>query len=93
MIAEDGSRAVGTRMSEAVYDEVIRRGGTWSKPAFVVNDWYITAYEPIRDPSRTGHRRHLRRAASNAVRSGANDRHTVRFLLLMTRGHGGQSGR
>jgi two-component system NtrC family sensor kinase len=51
VVVEDGSRAVGTRMSEMVYDEVIQRGGTWSKPAFVVNDWYITAYEPIRDPS------------------------------------------
>jgi two-component system, NtrC family, sensor kinase len=51
VITEDGSRAVGTHMSEAVYDEVVRRGKTWSKPAFVVNDWYITAYEPIRDPS------------------------------------------
>lgn len=52
VIAKDGARAVGTRMSEVVYDEVIQRGGTWSKPAFVVNDWYITAYEPIRDPSK-----------------------------------------
>lgn len=47
---EDGSRAVGTRLSEKVYEEVIQRGGTWAAPAFVVNDWYITAYEPIRDP-------------------------------------------
>jgi two-component system, NtrC family, sensor kinase len=51
VIAENGSRAVGTSMSEVVYDEVIRHGRTWSKPAFVVSDWYITAYEPIRDPS------------------------------------------
>jgi two-component system, NtrC family, sensor kinase len=51
VIAEDGDRAVGTRMSEAVYDQVIQRGETWSKPAFVVNDWYITSYEPIRDPA------------------------------------------
>ena len=46
----DGSRAIGTRLSESVYDEVLERGGTWAAPAFVVNDWYITAYEPIRDP-------------------------------------------
>ncbi len=45
----DGSRAIGTRVSEAVYDEVLVAGGTWSARAFVVNDWYITAYEPIRD--------------------------------------------
>jgi two-component system NtrC family sensor kinase len=52
VIQADGSRAVGTRLSAAVYDEVVERGGTWAAPAFVVNDWYITAYEPIRDPSK-----------------------------------------
>ena len=50
VVREDGSRAVGTRLSQAVYDEVIERGGTWVGPAFVVNDWYLSAYEPIRDP-------------------------------------------
>ena len=50
VIAEDGQRAVGTRMSNAVQEEVLEQGNTWAKPAFVVNDWYITAYEPIRDP-------------------------------------------
>ena len=39
---EDGSRAVGTRLSATVSDEVLRRGGIWAAPAFVVNDWYIT---------------------------------------------------
>lgn len=47
---EDGSRAVGTRLSAEVYDEVLVRGHVWASPAFVVNDWYISAYEPIRDP-------------------------------------------
>ena len=47
----DGARAVGTRMSRAVAEEVLDRGKTWSKPALVVNDWYYTAYEPIRDPA------------------------------------------
>ncbi len=47
----DGSRAVGTRLSSVVYDAVLVRGATWAAPAFVVNDWYITAYEPIRDPT------------------------------------------
>ena len=47
----DGSRAVGTRLSASVSEEVLDRGGTWAAPAFVVNDWYITAYEPIRDPA------------------------------------------
>ena len=26
------------------------RGNVWSAPAFVVNDWYLTAYKPIHDP-------------------------------------------
>ena len=47
---EDGSRAVGTRLSAEVYDEVLERGKVWSGPAFVVNDWYISGYEPIRNP-------------------------------------------
>ncbi len=50
VIGPDGKRAVGTRLSESVREEVLVRGGTWAAPAFVVDDWYITAYEPIRDP-------------------------------------------
>jgi two-component system NtrC family sensor kinase len=45
----DGKRAIGTRVSKEVYDQVIGRGLPWIGRAFVVNDWYITAYEPIRD--------------------------------------------
>ncbi|MCU0960456.1 MAG: cache domain-containing protein [Pirellulaceae bacterium] len=47
---DDGARAVGTRLSDSVCAAVLDRGGTWAAPAFVVNDWYITAYEPLRDP-------------------------------------------
>jgi two-component system, NtrC family, sensor kinase len=50
---DDESRAVGTRLSARVCEAVLDRGGTWAAPAFVVNDWYITAYEPIRDPDGT----------------------------------------
>jgi len=46
---EDGTRAIGTRVSEEVYDRVVRQGETWIGRAYVVNNWYITAYEPIRD--------------------------------------------
>ena len=46
---EDDSRAVGTRVSEEVYDQVVLNGEPWIGRAYVVNDWYITAYEPIRD--------------------------------------------
>ena len=48
---EHGDRAIGTRVSDEVYEAVIRKGQLWEDRAFVVNDWYITAYEPIRDIS------------------------------------------
>ncbi len=46
---EGGERAIGTRVSKEVYDAVIVRGQVWLDRAFVVRDWYITGYEPIRD--------------------------------------------
>jgi two-component system NtrC family sensor kinase len=48
---EDGSRAIGTRVAEDVYDQVVKQGQPWIGRAYVVNHWYITAYEPIRDLS------------------------------------------
>ena len=44
-----GERALGTRVSEVVRASVLERGNTWVDYAFVVNDWYISAYEPIVD--------------------------------------------
>jgi len=46
---EKGQRAIGTRVSREVYEAVIEKGELWEDRAFVVKDWYITAYEPIRD--------------------------------------------
>jgi two-component system, NtrC family, sensor kinase len=46
----DGQRAVGTRMSAEVRRRVLVEGASWAARAFVVHDWFITAYEPIRDP-------------------------------------------
>jgi len=46
---EDGSRAIATRVSEEVYEQVLTKGLDWVDRAFVVSDWYKTAYEPIRD--------------------------------------------
>ncbi len=51
VMLEDGSRALGTRVSSEVRDAVLERGETWVDRAFVVNDWYISAYEPIVDVS------------------------------------------
>lgn len=46
---EDGSRAIRTRVTDEVYDQVVIKGKPWIGRAYVVNNWYITAYEPIRD--------------------------------------------
>jgi two-component system, NtrC family, sensor kinase len=45
-----GERALGTRVSNEVRSRVLDEGNTWIDRAFVVNDWYISAYEPIVDP-------------------------------------------
>lgn len=42
-------RALGTRVSAAVRKTVLDEGQTWLDRAFVVNDWYISAYQPITD--------------------------------------------
>lgn len=46
---QDGTRAIGTRVSEEVYTQVLEKGLSWVDRAFVVNNWYITAYEPIKN--------------------------------------------
>lgn len=45
----EGRRALGTRVSAVVRSAVLDEGETWLNSAFVVNDWYISAYEPIVD--------------------------------------------
>lgn len=49
VLDEKGERAVGTRVSATVYDNVLGRGLRWVNRAFVVTSWYLTAYEPLRD--------------------------------------------
>ena len=49
VLTEQGERAIGTRVSAEVYDQVLFKGKRWVDRAFVVNNWYITAYEPIMD--------------------------------------------
>lgn len=44
-----GERALGTRVSDEVRSRVLGQGEVWIDRAFVVNDWYISAYEPILD--------------------------------------------
>ncbi|WP_066255179.1 sensor histidine kinase [Hydrogenophaga flava] len=42
-------RAIGTRVSQTVRDRVLGQGQTWLDRAFVVDDWYVSAYEPLLD--------------------------------------------
>jgi two-component system NtrC family sensor kinase len=46
---ENGERAIGTRVSQEVNQAVLKEGKPWIHRAFVVNDWYISAYEPIQN--------------------------------------------
>jgi two-component system NtrC family sensor kinase len=45
----EGERALGTRVSKSVREFVLERGNTWLDTAFVVNDWYVSGYEPVLD--------------------------------------------
>jgi two-component system NtrC family sensor kinase len=45
----EGSRAIGTRVSEAVRHQVLEEGEIWLDRAFVVNDWYMSGYLPLHD--------------------------------------------
>ena len=38
-----------TRVSAEVYDKVLENNSSWYSRAFVVDDWYISAYDPIHD--------------------------------------------
>ena len=44
-----GKRAIGTIVSDIVYKKVVEKGEKWQDRAFVVTDWYLTAYEPIKN--------------------------------------------
>lgn len=43
----EGERALGTRVSQTVRDYVLGDGGIWLGTAFVVNDHYVSGYEPV----------------------------------------------
>ena len=45
-----GRRAVGTRVSREVAEQVLEEGLSWTGRAFVVDRWYLSQYDPIRDP-------------------------------------------
>jgi len=49
VITEDSIRAIGTIVSDEVYSKVLERGERFADRAFVVNDWYLSAYDPVLD--------------------------------------------
>jgi two-component system NtrC family sensor kinase len=49
VMTRQGARAVGTRISQEVYDVVLEQGQDYVGQAFVVNDTFITRYAPLRD--------------------------------------------
>ena len=51
--AERDQRAIGTRVSQAVHAAVLDGGRTWLDRAFVVNDWYVSAYQALQDSAGT----------------------------------------
>lgn len=49
VMTSEGQRAVGTRLAADVGDVVLKNGQEYVGTAFVVNENYITRYEPLRD--------------------------------------------
>lgn len=49
VITADSVRAIGTLISDEVFTTVLEKGKRFADRAFVVNDWYLSAYDPIRD--------------------------------------------
>jgi two-component system, NtrC family, sensor kinase len=49
VMTEQGKRAIGTRISEAVHNVVLSEGRDYVGRAYVVNEWFITQYAPLRD--------------------------------------------
>ncbi len=52
VLRADGTRAIGTRVSAEVNQRVLGEGRPWLGRAWVVNDWYVSAYAPIYDLDR-----------------------------------------
>ncbi|EAS41640.1 HAMP domain-containing protein [Photobacterium profundum] len=42
-------RAIGTRVSDEVKQQVLIAGENWVGRAFVYDDWYVSSYEPLHD--------------------------------------------
>jgi|GEM_PF-607071 len=53
VLLDNGSRAVGTKVSREVEDQVLGKGIPWTGRARVLDSWYLSRYEPVRDLSDT----------------------------------------
>ena len=51
VLGPSGAPALGTRASAEVRQRVLEQGERWLRRAWVVDDWYISAYEALRDPA------------------------------------------
>jgi len=51
VLDNQGRRAVGTRVSREVAEQVLERGEPWTGRAYVVDTWYLSQYDPIRNPN------------------------------------------
>jgi two-component system NtrC family sensor kinase len=51
VLDNQGRRAVGTRVSREVAEQVLEQGLSWTGRAFVVDTWYLAQYDPITDPA------------------------------------------
>jgi len=50
VLGPNGTRAIGTRVSNEVEREVLKQGQSWSDRAWVVDAWYLSGYEPLTNP-------------------------------------------
>lgn len=53
ILNEDGTRALGTKVSSAVAEKVLQQGATYLGTANILGKPYQTAYEPLRDSTGT----------------------------------------
>lgn len=50
VLGPGGERALGTAVSEAVFNRVYEQGQVWTDRALVVDRWYISAYRSLQSP-------------------------------------------
>lgn len=51
VVNEKGNRALGTTVSREVNEQVLEKGNSWIDKAVVINDAYLSRYDPIKDPN------------------------------------------